>query len=215
MPRFALDDADMTALIGYLKKLGARRVPGVTDTLLHFATIVTPEADPVKRRGMLDVLQQYVTDKNTFPFGAEPARCARRAITMYSKSMYIAQPPLATARLGADRAARDLERAARPDFAREPVMAVISGVGGRHWAPVHDFCENRHVPCLFPNVEVPEVADGDFYSLYFSKGVLLEAELIARRISDLAQGPAGPDRAADLSRRRQRRAGGREPWRRR
>ena len=33
-------------------------------------------------------------------------------------------------------------------------------------------------------MEVPTVAEGDFYSLYFSRGVLLEAELIARAIRD-------------------------------
>jgi len=69
---------------------------------------------------------------------------------------------------------------------------VLSGVGGVHWAPVHDFCEQRQIPCLFPNVEVPDVADGDFYSLYLSKGVLLEAEIVARRISDsLKDRPGG------------------------
>jgi len=44
MPRFALSDEDMAALVEYLKKLSVRRVPGVTDTVLHFATIVTPDA---------------------------------------------------------------------------------------------------------------------------------------------------------------------------
>jgi len=29
------------------------------DSVLHFATIVTPDADPLKRRGMLDVLEQF------------------------------------------------------------------------------------------------------------------------------------------------------------
>jgi mono/diheme cytochrome c family protein len=183
MPRFALDDDDMAALIGYLKKLGVHRVAGVTATTLHFATIVTPDADPAKRRGMLDVLTQYVTDKNAFPFGPSPAM-RTSGKTSYSKSMYVANRhwqlhvweltgPPATWRQQLDQ-----------DFAREPVMAVLSGVGGRHWEPVHDFCEQQQVPCLFPNVEVPKVVSGDFYSLYFSKGVLLEAELIARRIAE-------------------------------
>ena len=74
------------------------------------------------------------------------------------------------------------------DLAREPVLAVISGVGGRNWAPVHEFCEQEAVPCLFPNVDVPVEASGDFYSLYFSKGVLLEAQLIAKRIVDSGHG---------------------------
>jgi len=187
MPRFDFGEADMAAVIGYLKTLGARGSPGVTPTLLHIATIVTPEADPLKRRGMLDVLAQYITDKNSFPFG--PATQMRASgKTMFAESMDVAKRhwqlhvweltgPPGTWRAQLDR-----------DFAREPVLAVLSGVGGRHWAPVHDFCEQQQVPCLFPNVEVPDVADGDFYSLYFSKGVLLEAELISRKISDSLKG---------------------------
>ena len=183
MPRFALDDEDMAALIAYLRKLGAQQGRGVSATLLHFATIVTPEADPQKRRGMLDVLERYFADKNTFPFGpSPPMRTSGK--TLYSKSMYMANRhwqlhvweltgPVAT-----------WQAQLQKDLAREPVMAVVSGLGGRHWGPVHAFCEREHVPCLFPNVEVPEVADGDFYSLYFSGGVLLEAELIARQIRE-------------------------------
>ncbi|HEY4970295.1 MAG TPA: hypothetical protein VII35_10340, partial [Steroidobacteraceae bacterium] len=55
-------------------------------------------------------------------------------------------------------------------------------LAGSNWAPVHQFCERAHLPCLFPNAEVPVVADQDFYTLYFSRGVLLEADLIADRI---------------------------------
>jgi hypothetical protein len=187
MPRFDLGEADMAAVIGYLKSLGARGSPGVTPTLLHLATIVTPEADPLKRRGMLDVLAQFITDKNSVPFGPAPQMGAAGK-TMSGMSMDVAKrhwqlhvweltgPP--------DTWRAQLDK----DFAREPVFAVLSGVGGRHWAPVHDFCEQQQVPCLFPNVEVPDVADGDFYSLYFSKGVLLEAALIARKISDSLRG---------------------------
>jgi cytochrome c553 len=49
MPKFNLNDADMAALVGHLKGLHPRKVPGVSDTVLHFATIITPDADPVKR----------------------------------------------------------------------------------------------------------------------------------------------------------------------
>jgi hypothetical protein len=48
------------------------------------------------------------------------------------------------------------------------------------------------VPCLFPNIESPPAdADRDFYSLYFSKGVLLEAELIADAIRNPDTGERG------------------------
>jgi hypothetical protein len=183
MPRFALNDSDMAALIAYLKKLAVRQVPGVSDTVLRFATIFTPDADPVKRRGVLDVLQHYFAEKNSFPFGPSP-RMWTSGKTEYSKSMYMANRrwqlevwdltgPASTWRTQLEQHLRD-----------EPVFAVLSGLGGSNWEPVHEFCEHNAVPCLFPNVEVPVVADHDFYVLYFSRGVLLEAQLIASKILD-------------------------------
>jgi hypothetical protein len=181
MPRFNLSDADMAALIAYLKSLDRTSIPGVTDKVLHFATIITPDADPVKRRGMLDVMEHYFDDKNTFPFPPSPPMRSS-GHTLYSKSMYMAQRrwQLHVWQLSGP-AASWAEQLAH-DFAAEPVMAAVSGLGGSNWLPVHQFCERAHLPCLFPNVEVPVVAEGDFYTLYFSRGVLLEADLIADRI---------------------------------
>ena len=188
MPRFDLGAADMSALLSYLKELDRHRVPGVSDTILHFATIVTPDADPVRQRGVVDVLNQYFADKNLFPFAPSP-RMRTSASTLYSKSMYAANRrwqlhvwelsgPAATWRA-------QLEQ----DFVREPVMAVISGLAGSEWAPVHDFCEQRRVPCLFPNVEAPPTASGDFYTVYLSRGVLLEASLIGGELAAVNGSP--------------------------
>ena len=192
MPRFALGDADMAALIAYLKTLDPRRVPGVTDTVLHFATIITPDADPVKRRGMLAVLQQFFADKNAFPFGPTPhLRSSGKGI--YSKSLYMANRRWQLHVWELTGPPDGWQAQLAQDLAREPVMAVISGLGGSNWSPVHAFCEHERLPCLFPNVEVPVVADHDFYSLYFSKGVLLEAGLIAEAIgSPRAGGQRAP-----------------------
>ena len=185
MPQFALSDADMHALIDYLKTLDRRRAPGVTDTVLHFATIITPDADPVKRRGMLDVLQHYFADKNAAPLGATPAlRSSRKMMFMVNRRWELHVWELHGA---ADTWREQLQHY----LAQQPVFAVISGLGGRNWAPVHDFCEREEVPCLFPNVEVPVESEHDFYSMYFSRGVLLEAQLIAQRIRE----PARPVRS--------------------
>jgi hypothetical protein len=92
---------------------------------------------------------------------------------------------------------------------REPVFAVISGLGGSNWGPVQKFCENESLPCLFPNVEAPTGHDSDFYSVYFSRGVLLESQLIARQLADsgarirrvvqlFRAGDVGEDAARDL-----------------
>jgi hypothetical protein len=185
MPRFALNDADMAALIGYLKRLDRRKRPGVTDTVLHFATIITPDADPVKRQGMLDVIEDFFANKNTFPIGPTPRlRSSRKEMFMVNRRWQLHVWQLT----GAVATWQDqLER----HFRKEPVLAVVSGLGGKNWAPVHAFCERKALPCLFPNVEVPpEAADHDFYSLYFSRGVELEAGLIANRILNPDSGKA-------------------------
>jgi hypothetical protein len=190
MPRFALDDPDMAGLIEYLKTLDVTAAPGVTDTLLHFATVITPDADPVARDGMLDVLNHYFADKNAIPFGPSP-KMRTSGKTMYSKSMYVANRHWQLHVWQLSGPASTWHSQLQRYLAAEPVMALVSGLGGRDWAPVHDFCEQERVPCLFPNVEVPTVADGDFYSLYFSKGVLLEAELVAKAIAE-GEGSDGP-----------------------
>ena len=175
MPHFVMSDDDMAALIRYLKRLDPHPAPGVTDTTLHFATIVTPDADPVKRRAMLDVLRHYFADKDALPVNATPQGSARTEVATTSRHWQLhvwtlSGPPSTWE--------AQLERHA----AAEPVFAVISGMGKRNWAPVRAFCEHDRMPCLFPNVEVPDVRAGDFYSIYFSGGVLLEAALIAEEI---------------------------------
>jgi hypothetical protein len=187
MPRYSLSDTDMAALIDYLKTLDVREVPGVTDKVLNFATVITPDADPVKRRAMLDVMEHYFTEKNLFPIGPS-AHLATSGRTEYAKSMFHSNRlwklhvweltgPAVTWRA-------QLEQ----HWTQEPVLAMVSGLGGSTWAPVHAFCQKQALPCLFPNVEVPVDDDRAFYSVYFSKGVLLEAELIAKAIAGVGQG---------------------------
>ena len=177
MPHYALNDADMAALIGYLKSLNQRKPPGVTDTVLHFATIITPDADPVKRQGMLDVLERYFADKNAVSLAPTPRlRSSRKVMFMVNRRWQLHVWQLTGP-------AETWQEQLKQYFSKEPVLAVVSGLGGNNWAPVHAFCEHAALPCLFPNVEAPPTgADRDFYSLYFSKGVLLEAGLIANGI---------------------------------
>ncbi len=182
MPRFELGDADMASLIEYLKKLTVRRVPGVTDAVLHFATVFTPDADRTVRGGVLDVLQHFVADKNAFPFKPSPSmRTSNR--TAFAKSMYMAHRHWQLHVWDLTGAPQTWGAQLDRHLAEEPVYALLSGLGGSDWAPVHEFCERNAIPCLFPNVEVPVVADTDFYPVYFSKGVLLEAELLAQRLA--------------------------------
>jgi hypothetical protein len=177
MPRYTIGDADMAALIAYLKGMTQLPVPGVTDSVLHFATIVTPDADPLKRQGVLDVLQQYFRDKSDATRAESPRlRSSRRMMFKANRRWQLHVWNLTGP-------ANTWEKQLQQYLLGEPVFAVISGVGGKNWAPIHHFCEQASLPCLFPNIEVPVVAEHDFYPLYFSKGVLLEAQLMAHELA--------------------------------
>jgi len=181
MPRYALGESEMAELIAHLRQIDKRLVPGVTDDTLHFATIITPDADPVKRGGMLDVMKHFFADRNVRQMvPAPPMRTTGN--TAYAKSMFMVHRrwELHVWELSGPESTWQQQLEKR--LAAEPVFAVVSGLGGKNWAPVHAFCERSAVPCLFPNVEVPVDKPNDFYSLYLSKGVLLEAELIAKSI---------------------------------
>jgi len=190
MPRFALNDADMASLIDYLKKLDAQSAPGVTDTMMHFATVITPDVDPAKRRAMLDVMEHYFADKNQFPIA--PSRQLRTSgKTEYAKSMFhnFRRWQLHVWDLTGPASAWQAQL--QQHMSKEPVFALVSGLGGSNWAPVHEFCEKAAVPCLFPNVDVPVDNASDFYPMYLTKGVLLEAELIAQAIAAPVHGQQG------------------------
>ncbi len=180
MPRYNLDGASMAALTAYLKRLSSGPVPGVTADALHFATIVTPDSDPVERKATLDVLKGFFHAKNTYflehtppPQRSEDLRT--RVVRRWQLHIWELKGDPST-----------WKEQLHNRLAREPVFAVISGIGGRNWSPVHSFCEEESIPCLLPNVELPVVRESDFYNVYFSRGVLLEADLIAHYLKDRA-----------------------------
>jgi hypothetical protein len=176
MPRFALDDASMALLTGYLKQLSSHPVPGALTDIVEFATIVTPDADPVKRDAMLDVLNHFFDRNNAFYRGADPTLQGPLRIHVPTGRSWQLRVWELTG--SPETWEEQLERR----FKADPVFAVISGIGAKTWEPVHRFCERKSLPCLMPNVDLPVVAESDFYPVYFSRGVLLEADVIANRL---------------------------------
>jgi hypothetical protein len=175
MPRYALDETSMSATIAYLQHLARGPVPGVGGETIDFATIITPDADPTERQGMLDVLGHC--------FGANEA--SRPGETSPQRAPGMRNPGGRSWRLHVWQLTGPAEgwgQQLRQQFAAQPVFAVVSGLGRKNWAPVHRFCQEQSLPCLLPNVDLPVVAEGDFYPLYFSKGVLLEAQIIATHL---------------------------------
>lgn len=193
MPRYQLNDADMALLIGYLKELSVRPPPGAVGDILQFATIVTPDADPVKRDAMLDVLNHFFVNKNAYYRGADPPLQSERRIHFRVLRRWELHVWNLTG------APETWDAQLHHLLKTDPVFAVISGIGARTWEPVHRFCESESLPCLMPNVDLPVVGEQDFYPVYFSRGVLLEADIIGHRLSE-APGSAAPVHVVEVYR---------------
>ena len=157
--------------------------PGVSDKVVRFATVITPDVDPERKRIFLATLNGIVAQKNgnlihgqrTMSSGAEMALQTDR-----SWNMQIWELTGAPATWQAQ-----LERLQDA----QPVFAVASGLGAGEWGPVHQFCEARAVPCWFPSVGAPPRSRStDFYSVYFSRGAALEADVLGRQLETAAAG---------------------------
>ena len=73
-------------------------------------------------------------------------------------------------------------------YAATPVFALLAGLGGMTWAPVHRFCEELAIPCILPNVDAPPPPEEHgWWSVYYSAGVGVEAEVMARSIPRAAK----------------------------
>lgn len=186
MPRYALSDDEIARLFDHLQAIGTAAAAGVDEQNLQFATIVTPEADPQARDAMLTTLRQFFAERNRIIAGtARPITHTELGVKYRVTRRWTLHEWVLD---GAPESwPAQLERL----FASQPVFAVLSGIGGAHWDPVHRFCEQRHVPCLFPNVDVPVVQEQGFYNLYFSRGVLLEADLFAAALRQSGVPPEG------------------------
>jgi hypothetical protein len=192
MPRYALGDRDMDHLRAYLKTLGAAPDPGVDDTTIHFATVVSDGGDHDERRAMLATIESFLRRRNL-----EVDRDIRRpgASPYYKDEFRVARRwwALHTWELAGPRATWEAQLDAR--YRERPVFALLGGLIAGRWAPVHDYCERAGIPCLFPLTDLPKVVEGARPSstIYLTKGLQGEAEALALWISRApTEGQPGP-----------------------
>ncbi len=180
MPRYALRNEDMALLITYLKSLSSQFSPGVSETTVRFATVITDDVSAEDRAAMLAPLQQYMRsadnradDDKTH---AEQDRTGESAAlpheTGYKRPLLsrwlLKGPP-------------DTWRGQLEDYYRnEPVFALLGGITKGTWQPIHEFSEDNHMPCILPVTDFPVISETDWYTLYFSKGLYQEGESAAR-----------------------------------
>lgn len=174
MPRYALEPAAIESLTAYLKTLSVQASPGVTGDTIHFATVIQPGTDPAQRRALLEVLNTYMHDRN-LGLRAEVRReeagsvRLRRTYREWVLHVWDLKGPSETW-------SQQLEAYDR----QQPVFALVSGLGKASWRPIHEFSERFEVPCIFPQVDVPVLAERDFYTVYLSRGMVLEAQALAK-----------------------------------
>ena len=184
MPLFLLNERDMAILIHYLKNLSSVRSPGIDDTTIRFATVITENVPEKKQQAMLSVIQAHVDAHN-----AQSRHQERRSTSgpFYKTEMYQAyrRIELLVWQLNGpeDTWAEQLETYYRT----KPIFGMIGGISNSSWLPIHTFCEEKKIPAIFPLTELPVVSDSDWYTLYFSKGYYQEGQAVARYLNTFKQ----------------------------
>lgn len=183
MPRYALDEREMAILVYYLKNLSAIPSPGVDQTTMHLATIVSTDLPARQRQAFLMTLQGYVDAHN-----GETRQEMRRAkeAPFFDRPMYapFRRLHLHVWELKGPRESWGSQL--REYYRQTPVFAVLSGMVSGDWAPIHRYCEEQLLPCLFPLTRFPVITENDWYTLYFSKGYYQEGEAVARYLKNVA-----------------------------
>lgn len=179
MPKYTLSEADMNNLIAYLSSLRSSSSKGVTDTDIYIATVISKNIDPKRRRAMLRVLYKFIADWNT---DTRP-KTKRAAYAPWHKKWHYESHRTWKIKPWVLEGPEDSWFTQLQLLnARRPVFAVIGGVVDGRWEPVNKFCEQYEVPCLFPNTNLPTIEKNSYYSVFFSKGLRLEAEVLAKYI---------------------------------
>jgi len=188
MPRYALGEADGKALAAFLRGLGEGVPPGVDDAILHVATIIGPGVSAERRASMLDVLRTFVRAKN----GGTRYEARRRTSGGWDmKQQYRVYRDWVLDEWELHGTPREWPAQLEALYRRQPVYAIVSGIVDGDWAPIDAFCARYRIPAVLPQTPLPPAKPSDegFYSFYFSKGVVLEAETIAHHLA--AGPPAG------------------------
>jgi len=185
MPRYAMQASDVAVLNAFLMQLSAQWSPGVSADSLRLATVITPEVPAWRREAFLKTLRAAVDQKNsnTLPGHRHMINAAEMVMRIersWQLDVWELQGP-----------PNSWAGQLQARYRQQPVFALVSGLGEASWEPVQAFCEREQVPCWFPSVALtPAHAQDEFYGLYFSDGVELEAQALASHLKSLPAAPA-------------------------
>ncbi len=182
MPRYNISSEDIKYLQSYLNTLSSTKVPGVSRDQIHFATVITPDVDPKKRAIFINTLEKFLVVKNASTQAGQGA--GRRHMVTAGELVYGSERVWVNDlwELKGDLSTwnAQLERL----YEKTPVFAMVSGFSASQWDPVAEFCEQKGIPSWFPIVDSAPESINQHYSLYFNRGVLLEADVLAQQLLD-------------------------------
>jgi hypothetical protein len=177
MPLYPLEKQDMAILVYYLKNFSVGHQPGVSETTLRFATVITEEVPKEAREAMLTPLQEFIDHWKV------PARMERTVKGKSQRQEGGASRGLRTLALSVWELKGPSEtwRGQLEEYYRnEPVFALLGGISTKEWAPIHQFCEDLRIPAIFPVTDLPVISETDWYTVYLSKGLYQEGETAAK-----------------------------------
>jgi Cytochrome c len=174
MPRYTLSDDEMKAVSAYLATLSAQPAPGVDDEEIHFATVIQPGVAPERRRAMLDIMRAFFKDKGANVRSDEQRREAG------NMRMYRSYRKWVLHEWQLNGPSETWNAQLETFYGKQRVFALIGGLGNSSWRPIHEFSEKFEIPSVFPQVDLPLVTGTNNYNFYFSRGVTLEAEVLAK-----------------------------------
>jgi ABC-type branched-subunit amino acid transport system substrate-binding protein len=180
MPRYRLNDDEMSYLVAYLKSLSARFSAGVTDESIKFATVISEDVPSADRDAMVIPLENYMSQKNNLASMYKTNQRAARMVDTMLASKELAFKKLSLSRWVLKGSPETWRSQLEEYYRKEPVFALLGGITPGSWKPIHDFSEANRVPCLFPQTNFPVISDNDWYTLYLSKGYYQEGESAAR-----------------------------------
>lgn len=182
MPRYPLNDRDMSILISYLESLSLVPSPGADDRGFSFATIITEDVSDDDRKALLQPLNAFITQRNN-------------QVRMYNDFIKFGYTPTADMKYAFRQASLDIwELKGKPEtwkaqlkshYSHKPVFAILGGISNREWKPIHEFCEEERLPCLFPITDFPVLSNTGWYTYYFNKGFAQEGEAVATYLNRL------------------------------
>jgi cytochrome c553 len=180
MPLYKLTDDEVAAMTAYLARLSFGSSPGVDDKVIRFAMVITDDVSDEEHEAVLAVLNTFVEEKNRntrleserWDRGNTPASRLHTVHRTWVLEEWALTGP-----------SESWNKQLEQRYKNAPVFAMLSGLSNSSWAPISDFCERNEIPCLFPGTDLAASDEGDFYTLYYSRGLSLEAGLIADHLA--------------------------------